>query len=91
MLDQITAQLTDPFRIVLLIGLFVTMARTEAATGRWLPLALGIAFVAALIPLTIQRPEGSVVTPILTGLVANVVIVALILLAHGLWKRSRGG
>ena len=37
--DLLLSQLADPFRIGLLIALFVTMLRTRAASGVWVPLA----------------------------------------------------
>ncbi|NMD09322.1 MAG: hypothetical protein GYA66_15235, partial [Phyllobacteriaceae bacterium] len=40
----LTSQLTDLFRIGLLVGLFYTMARTKPQTGIAIPLLAGIAF-----------------------------------------------
>jgi hypothetical protein len=53
--EILVAQLTDPFRLALIVGLVLTMLRTEAVTGRWVPLALGLLFVAFIIPATMAR------------------------------------
>ncbi len=78
--EILVAQLTDPFRLVLIVGLVLTMLRTEAVTGRWAPLALGVAFVAVLIPLTTQRgaPEPTWMLVAL-GVVANLVLLAVVM------------
>ena len=52
------AQLLDPFRIGLIVVLVITAARTSANVGNWVPLVLGIVFVAVLIPMTLGS-EGS--------------------------------
>jgi hypothetical protein len=80
MLDLINSQLTDPFRIGLLIALFVTMLRTRAASGIVLPLAAGIVFVAVIVPTTMG--SGFVLQTVLAGVVSNAVIVAAI---YGIW------
>lgn len=80
MIELINTQLTDPFRIGLLIALFVTMLRTRAASGTVLPLAAGIVFVAVIVPTTMGG--GFVLQTVLAGLIANVVIVAAI---FGIW------
>jgi len=81
MLDLINQQLTDPFRIILLIALFGTMLRTRAATGTYIPLAAGAVFVAVILPLTMSK-GGDFMPTVLAGLVANVTILAIIL---GVW------
>ncbi len=80
MMDLINSQLTDPFRIGLLIALFLTMLRTRAASGTMLPLAAGIVFVAVIVPTTMGG--GFVLQTVLAGIVSNTVIVAAIL---GIW------
>ena len=81
MLDLVNHQLTDPFRIILLIALFSTMLRTRAATGTYLPLAAGAVFVAVILPLT-MAPGGDFLPTVLAGLISNVTILAIIL---GVW------
>lgn len=85
------SQLTDPFRIGLLVVLFATMLRTQAATGTLLPLAAGAVFVAALIPLTTSRAAQGpdLYTSIGSGIVADAVLLAVIWLVYGIWQRRR--
>ena len=90
MIELFVAQLTDPFRIVLAIGLVVTMLRTRAATGTWLPLAAGVGFIAVLIPTVLKRGEGDPIMPIGVGLVSTGVIVAVALAVSTLVQGSRG-
>jgi len=75
--EMLAAQLTDPFRLGLIVALVVTMLRTEAVTGRWVPLALGVLFVAFIIPATMARDA---VAPfwqlVAVGLVANLLLLA---------------
>lgn len=83
-------QLADPFRWGLLLALVATMLRTEGETGRWLPLAVGETFVAAIIPVGIGAPTAVPLRQaIALGLVANVVILAVLLLAWEGWRRLR--
>ena len=91
MIQTFVDQIGDPFRIILLIGLFVTMWRTRGATGIWLPLALGCAFVAVLIPLTVRpTPQEALPAAIGIGLVANAFWLAMIGAAWALWRRITG-
>ena len=74
------AQLTDPFRLGLIVALVVTMLRTEAVTGRWLPLALGVGFVALIIPMTMARGAAEPLWQLVAvGLAANLVLLALVM------------
>ena len=86
MLDLVNHQLTDPFRIILLIALFITMLRTRAATGTYLPLAVGAVFVAVILPLT----QGGDFLPVfLAGLISNVTILAIILGVWTIYQNAR--
>ena len=69
---------------MLLIGLVVTMLRTSAHTGRAIPLALGIVFVAVIATMT---SEGDRLPLIAAGIVANAILVAVILGLAELWMR----
>lgn len=82
--EVLVAQVTDPFRIGLLVALVVTMLRTEGVTGRWVPLAAGTAFVAVIIPATL--PQGGAEP--FWRLVALGVVANAILLAAGLGLRE---
>jgi hypothetical protein len=90
--DLLLSQLADPFRIGLLLALIVTMQRTRAATGVWLPLAAGALFVAVIIPVTAQR--GGLPLPlwqvVAVGVVANAILLAIALAAWEVYRRLRG-
>ncbi len=88
--DLLVAQLSDPFRIGLLIALFVTMLRTRAASGTLIPLAIGAVFVAVLLPLTAQASLAApLATVIGVGIVANVIWLAIILAIWTLYQRLK--
>jgi hypothetical protein len=87
--DLVLAQLTDPFRIGLLIALVVTMLRTAAVTGRVLPLALGLLFVAVILPTTMPTGTAGVGDAILAGLISNLIIVGPVLAIAALVVRLR--
>jgi hypothetical protein len=85
------SQIADPFRIGLLIALLATTERTAQAMGRLIPLAAGMVFVAALIPLTIARGAGvDAPMAIGVGIVANAVILAVLLAVWTVYLRLRG-
>ena len=88
--EIIAGQVTDPFRIVLLIGLVITMMRTRAATGVALPLALGGVFVAFLLPMTSTDALVPVAARVGWGLVSNTLILGVVLGVWTLIARSRG-
>jgi hypothetical protein len=81
MLDLLTNSLLDPLRVGLIVALFITTLRTRHDTGFALPLALGLLFVAVIIPVT----KG--ITPILPaialGLMANLILIGIVL---AVWK-----
>jgi hypothetical protein len=79
MIEILLAQMTDPFRIALAVGLVLTMIRTRSATGTALPLAAGILFIAVIIPTTLQSVGAGLVWHIGLGLVSTTVIVAIVL------------
>lgn len=86
----LVAQLTDPFRIVLLIGLVYTMLRTRPVTGTLVPLASGVAFVAIIIPVTLATGMAEPLwRQIAAGLLSNSVILGILLGAYTLYTRAR--
>ena len=89
MIDLVLSQLTDLFRIGLIIALVVTMRRTAAVTGSVFPLVLGVIFVAAMLPLTMPGASASLTSAILAGLVSNTIILAVVMVAAGLIARLR--
>ncbi len=90
MLEVFVGQLTDPFRIVLSLGLVLTMLRTQAVSGTFLPLAAGVAFIAVLLPLTVNAGAGPVLPAVVTGFFSTGLIVAGILGVRALALRARG-
>jgi threonine/homoserine/homoserine lactone efflux protein len=86
--DVYLAQLADPFRVGLLVALLFTAVNTEAALSRWIPIALGLVFVAVLIPTAIGAAAGAdLVQTILIGLVSNLTILAVLLAAKLAYSR----
>ena len=76
-------------RIGLLVALVFTMRKTEAATGRIIPLIAGVVFVAVILPSTLPDPTGSLTEQILAGLVSNAIILAVVLAGWALATRLR--
>ena len=89
MTDLVFLQLTDPFRIGLIIALVITMYRTASITGRALPLAMGVLFIAIILPTTIPSSSVSVGNPILAGLISNTIIIGPVLAIAALVARLR--
>jgi hypothetical protein len=87
--DLIQSQLTDPFRIGLIVALVVTMYRTRAATGTLMPLGLGIVFVAVILPSTQGAGTAGLTAAVLAGLVSNAIILAVVLALASIIRRLR--
>ena len=90
MIELIKTQLADPFRIGLIVALVVTMVRTRAATGTVLPLALGVVFVAVILPSTQPPTAVSLTEAVLAGLVSNTILLGIVLALALLVRRLRG-
>ena len=89
MIDLVISQLTDIFRVGLIVGLVITMRRTSAVTGRLLPLALGVVFVAVILPTTLPSNAVGLGDAIVAGLVTNTVILGLVLAVEAVLQRLR--
>lgn len=90
MIDLLISHLSDPFRIGLLIALFVTMLRTQATTGTLVPLALGAVFVAVILPLTASSAAAMPIATVMgVGIVANVILLAVIFGVWALYQRFK--
>lgn len=89
MYELLITQLTDVFRIGLLVALWVTMHRTSPVTGRLLPLVLGVVFVAVMLPTTMPIGTTKLQDAILAGLFSNVLILVVIGLVATAIKRFR--
>lgn len=91
LLDILLAQLTDPFRIGLLVALLLTTFSTIRATGTVVPLVLGAIFVAVLIPTAFASAEIAKAASIGVGLVSNAIILGILLLIRQAFVKSRSG
>ena len=89
MTELVLSQLTDLFRIGLIIALVVTMHRTAAVTGRVLPLALGVVFVAVMLPATLPSGTASLSDAVLAGLISNSILLVPVLALAALIARLR--
>lgn len=90
LIDLVLSQLSDLFRIGLIVALVVTMRRTAAVTGRVIPLVLGVVFVAVILPTTMPRGTASLGDAVLAGLISNSIVLAAVLAVAGLivrWRR----
>jgi hypothetical protein len=77
--DLVLSQLTDVFRIGLIVGLVYTMHRTASVTGRVMPLALGVVFLAILLPATMPSATTPLVDAAIAGIASNSIILACVL------------
>ena len=90
MIELIQSQLMDPFRIALIVGLVFTMFRTRATTGALIPLALGVIFVAVIIPSTQPSGAVSLTEAVTAGIVSNLIILGIVLALAMIVRRLRG-
>lgn len=90
LLEIIFSQLADPLRMGLLVALLVVAANGKGLSNRWVPLALGLAFVAVLIPTAMASDLGEPVgTEIGVGLVTNALVVGVMLVAEAILNGLR--
>ena len=89
MTDLVISQLSDLFRIGLIIALVVTTLRNAAVTGRVLPLALGVVFVAVILPTTMPSGSAGLADSIVAGLISNSIILVVVLAIAYLFTRLR--
>ena len=89
MIDLVFSQLSDVFRIGLIIALVVTMLRTSTVTGRVLPLVAGVVFVAVILPTTMPSSSGHLRDEIIAGLISNLIILVPVLLLARLFTHLR--
>lgn len=93
MLETLVSQLTDPFRIGLILFLFLTALRTRAAMGLAMPLGLGVVFVAILLPLTTgadaATDNGARLTAMAYGVVSNAIILGCFVSGWAVWTKAR--
>ena len=77
--DLFVAQLTDLFRVGMMIMLVITASRTAQNAGTVVPLILGVVFVAVIIPTTLSSDSASKSIQIGVGLLSNAVILGVLL------------
>jgi len=88
--DLILAQLADPLRMGLLVALLFFAANSRGVLNRWLPIALGLAFVAVLIPTAMASDTTEPVTAqIGVGFLSNAMIVGIMLFAEAVVEKFR--
>ncbi|OYX20254.1 MAG: hypothetical protein B7Z04_06800 [Rhodobacterales bacterium 32-66-9] len=90
MIELVQSQLLDPFRIGLIVALVFTMLRTRAATGTLLPLALGVVFVAVILPSTRGTGTVGLIQTVLAGLASNAIILGIVMALAVFFRRLRG-
>ena len=83
----ISAQLVDPFRIGLVAALVYTTIRNSGITGWLVPMAAGIVFVAFIIAVTMPNNGQTQMVVIVTGLISNAIIAAVMFAALYFWRR----
>ncbi|WP_353238868.1 hypothetical protein [Limnohabitans sp.] len=79
MIELVFSQLSDVFRIGLIMALVVTMLRTSSVTGRVLPLIAGVVFVAVIVPSTLSGSTETLSQEIAAGLISNLIILVPVL------------
>lgn len=89
MIELVLSQLTDVFRIGLIVALVVTMFRTSTVTGRVLPLAAGVVFVAVILPTTMPSRSANLGDEIIAGLITNLIILVPVLMLARLFVKLR--
>ncbi len=85
--ELLLMQLSDPFRIGLLVALAFTTLQTQGQTGRAIPLLLGIVFVAVLIANTTSAGEGDLTMAIGVGVLANAIIIGVLAGLYLAWQK----
>ncbi len=89
MIELVFSQLTDVFRIGLIVALVVTMLRTSTVTGRVLPLVAGVVFVAVILPTTMPSGSANLGDEIIAGLITNLIILVPVLVLARLFVKLR--
>ena len=89
MIELVLSQLSDVFRIGLIMALVVTMLRTSSVTGRVLPLIAGVVFVAVIVPSTLSGNSETLSQEIAAGLISNLIILVPVLVLAKLISRLR--
>ena len=90
LIDILTGQLSDLFRIGLIIALVITTTRNAAVTGKIIPLIAGVVFVAVIIPVTLQTATAEPLSRlVMVGIGANLILLAAVMALFELLQRVR--
>lgn len=90
LIDILTGQLSDLFRIGLIIALVITTTRNAAVTGKIIPLIAGVVFVAVIIPVTLQTATAEPLSRlVMVGIGANLILLAAVMALFELLQRLR--
>lgn len=90
LIDILIGQLSDLFRIGLIIALVITTTRNAPVTGKIIPLIAGVVFVAVIIPVTNQTAPAAPLWPLIAvGIAANLILLAAVLGLFALLQRVR--
>jgi hypothetical protein len=76
--DILLAQLTDPFRIGLMLALGYMTLRLRAQSGVVMPLVAGVLFFAVMLPTSMPIAGAERTIQMATGVAANAVIVGVL-------------
>ena len=76
--DILIAQLTDPFRIGLMLALGYMTLRLRAQSGVLMPLVAGVLFFAVMLPTSMPIAGAERMQQMATGVVANAIIVSVL-------------
>jgi hypothetical protein len=80
--DILLAQLTDPFRIGLMLALGYMTIRLRAQSGVLMPLVAGVLFFAVMLPTSMPIEGAERMLQMGTGVAANAIIVSVL---AGIW------
>jgi hypothetical protein len=90
----VVEQITDIFRIGMILFLVITASNTAPASatraGRAAPLVLGALFIAVLIPVAFHRDSPDLLPRILLGVPVNALLLGVMLGLVRAWKKARG-
>jgi hypothetical protein len=75
--ELLLSQLTDPFRLGMLVFLVLTAARTRSVNGILVPLIAGALFIAVIIPMLLTPAGADTVRQIACGAALNGALLAL--------------
>ncbi|MFD1745936.1 hypothetical protein ACFSE1_10735 [Rhizobium helianthi] len=90
MIEILTGQLIDPFRIGLVFFLLMTALRTRETMGLTMPLAMGVVFIAILLPMTTAADASAdKIRAVAMGVLANAIILGVFLLGWLVWLKSK--